>query len=198
MTDRNRAYYHQGGQLMDRTRTGRIVSRGTFVSSSRGSSDSQDDDCISLELVAKVSQKACEFQITFKDEFTGAMSYYHGQGGLLRGEQQQQRQPSSHSNVRRSHPATPVTAKHNLRVDTDRNGSDEEEESYLRSTVHCHDGVKAEIVLPEGGCQMKDQVTIRSATRSSREVHWNAADISFGQTITDPRHECFDPGIPTV
>lgn len=120
--------------------------------------------------------------MTFKDCY-GGFVYYHGQGGFIRGAQLEatdHRIPSSSKRQKKvafqsdaSYEAIPVTAKHNIR-----NGSDE---SYLRTTVKCYDGVNADIFSPDGGCNMAKTIVVRAATASSQEVTWNAADISFGE-----------------
>jgi hypothetical protein len=168
-----------GERLIDSSRDCRVI-RNTFVS---GPQD------ISMDLVNKVSKKACEFYMTFTDPTSN--EYYHGQGGFIRGailpttpcpdddgqpEPKRARTVAFQEDV--NYETTPLTAKHNLKYSG--------EETYLRTTAKCYDQVEKDITLPDGGCTMVERIQVRPATATKREMTWSADDISFGDTITDP------------
>jgi hypothetical protein len=163
-----------GERLIDRSRDCRVI-RNTFVSGT---------DDISADLVNKVSKKACEFFMTFRNPVTG-LEYYYGQGGFIQGKVLAARTRPDDDWRHRvafqedlSYEATPVTAKHNL-------GSDGGE-TYLFTIAKCFDQVKELIELRDGGCAMTESIPVRPATATTREITWSADDISFGDTITDP------------
>lgn len=159
---------------------------------------------ISSGLVAKVSVKACELYMTFTDTANNNQNYY-GQGGLIQGEKLAVTPSDGDGNGRTRQPkrrktnsvtfqeyasyeATPVTAKYNLESCHD--------ERYRRTTVKSPDGLDQDLIMPDGGCTLIDEITVRAATADTLKVTWDAEDVSFGEKVTDtsssltkkPRH----------
>jgi len=106
----------------------------------------------STDLVDEVSTKACEFNMEFTDPVTGN-SYYHGQGGFIRGTVLATRTRPDDDDGRpepkrarvafqedMNDEATPMTAQHNLKSHG--------EEIYLRTTVKCYDQVEKRRYTP--------------------------------------------------
>jgi hypothetical protein len=154
------------------------------------------DHGISPGLVSTVSNKACQFTITFDDDGDDNAIYY-GQGGLIRGNKiaQTPSRPKqsvggdarSNSNKRRrvsfsefaSYEAKPVTAKHNLELA-------EDDRAYLRTSVKFVDGPEKDVSIPDGGCTMTGEVEVRSGTNDTAPLFWAAGEVSFGRAITRP------------
>ncbi|KAL3906697.1 MAG: hypothetical protein SGARI_003882 [Bacillariaceae sp.] len=167
-----------GERLIDSSRKTAVV-RTTFVSG----------DCISPQLVNKVSSKACEFYMTYRGEF-GNVNYY-GQGGFIRGAKIDTKARSSgdrEASPKRArvafeedlnYEATPVTAKHNLRND--------DSEKYSRTVATAFDAVEEDVLFSaDGGCKMTKTIEIRAATDTKKAIEWSEDAISFGDVIADP------------
>lgn len=152
------------------------------------------DHAISPDLVSTVSNKACQFTMTFVDDRDDNATYY-GQGGLIRGNKiaQTPSQPiqsvvgGTHCNSQKrrrvsfseyaSYEAKPVTAKHNLELAKD-------DRAYFRTSVKFMDGPERDVTMPDGGCTMTDEVEVRSRTNDTSPLFWSAGEISFGSEIT--------------
>jgi hypothetical protein len=159
MSDRKRADSFSStpidGSPNNKGRGERLVSRGrdhamvgtSFVSCSQA---------ILAALVEKVSNKACQFYMAFKNTEEGNEC---GQGGFIQEERLAATPPvDANTNRKKRHKPTrnvlfseyasfasmPVTAKHNL------DSCDDEE--YLRTTVKFVTGHETDVAMPDGGC----------------------------------------------
>ena len=145
---------------------------------------------LSSQLVNKVSSKACQFMVIYDDDH-GDNSIYFGQGGLLRGSKiastpSAVRVDRSSGNKRRrvsfseyaSYEATPVTAKHNLELAVD-------DRAYKRTTVKFLEGPEKDVIMPDGGCTMTNDIEVRPSTEDTAALLWAEGDVSVGTTMTD-------------
>jgi hypothetical protein len=168
-----------GERLIDSGRAHTTVGTA-FVSGDHG---------LSSTLVRNVSNKACQFKMTFDDEGDDNIIYF-GQGGLLRGDRIADTPEGKGTNPKKrrrisfaEHPsfeAIPVTAKHNLELtDDDRN--------YLRTSIKFVDGNEKDVEMPDGGCTLNDEVEVRKGSADTLPVFWDKDDVSFGKIIDRPK-----------
>jgi V8-like Glu-specific endopeptidase len=152
-------------------------------------------DSISEALAFEVSNKACQFNMTFADAVGGDTVEYVGQGGLLKGSRltpspivpaeavapPHKRQRTSRLTFEEfaSFDATPVTAKHNLESE---NG-----EIYQQTSIEMSQGARRRVDMPDGGCQIVDEIEVRPATEDTNQLSWSANDLSRGTTLDQPR-----------
>jgi hypothetical protein len=152
------------------------------------------DHGISPGLVSTVSNRACQFTMTFSDEGDDH-SVYYGQGGLIRGDKIAETPVrgataggNSNSRKRRrvsfsqfaSYAAIPVTAKHNLELA-------QGDRAYLRTIIKFVDGPDKDVSMPDGGCTMTGEVEIRVGTNDTAPLFWDAGEVSFGDEISRPQ-----------
>lgn len=149
---------------------------------------------LSPSLVSTISNKACQFTMTFRNEGDDN-SVYYGQGGLIRGDKIAETPGrrataggNSNSSKRRrvsfseyaSYVAKPVTAKHNLELEPG-------DHEYLRTSIKFVDGPEKDVSMPDGGCKMTGKVEIRARTEDTAPLNWDADEMSFGDEISRPQ-----------
>ena len=163
-------------RLVDASRLGQTVGV-SFVS---------DATAISERLVAEVSDKACQFNITFKQP-DDTLVHYFGQGGLIRGDripgtpETKKAEKASHVMFESfaRYETTPVTAKHNLE-------SAKAEQYHSTSARFASDGNnEKQLDMPDGGCKLTNRVVVRGASENEAARTWEADDVSFGKLITN-------------
>lgn len=163
-------------RLIDASRLGKTVGV-SFVS---------DATVISARLVAEVSNKACQFYMTFKEP-DDTIVHYFGQGGLIRGDRIPGT-PESKKVKRARHvmfesfaryEATPVTAKHNLESENDA--------QYQSTTARfaCEGQNEKQLDMPDGGCKLTRRIVVRGASGDEVARTWEADEVSFGTLITN-------------
>ena len=137
-----------------------------------------DPNAISPELVSVIRRKACQVTTYFVD-VSGEEGAGFGSGGLLRGLKIANTPETAATVVNAvasrpkkkvkleiysSYEVTPVTAKHNL-------GPEDERERYVRTMIQFPETLPMEITMPDGGCKIAEYIEVRPATEETKALH---------------------------